>query len=76
MGRPGRQSVAGCWAGDAADVLRQLIDDVSSQSSGRSAAEEARVVGLRREHGYFDAPSYNADDAPLLPQRVIGELTS
>jgi acetolactate synthase I/II/III large subunit len=60
--------------GDAAGVLRQLIDDVSSQSSGRRAAGDARVAGLRREHGYFDAPSYNADDAPLLPQGVIGEL--
>ena len=54
--------------GDAAGVLRQLIDDVSSQSSGRRTAGEARVAGLRREHGYFDAPEYAADDAPLLPQ--------
>ena len=60
--------------GDAASVLRQLIDDVSFQSSGRRTAGEARVAGLRREHGYFDASSYYADDAPLLPQRVIGEL--
>jgi acetolactate synthase-1/2/3 large subunit len=60
--------------GDAAGVLRQLIDDVSSQSSGRLTAGEARVAALRREHGHFDAPSYHADDAPLLPQRVIGEL--
>ena len=60
--------------GDAAGVLRQLIDDVSSQSSGRRTAGEARVAALRREHGHFDAPSYYADDAPLLPQRVIGEL--
>ena len=60
--------------GDAAGVLRQLIDDVSSQSSGRRTAGEARVAGLRREHGHFDAPSYYADDAPLLPQRIIGEL--
>jgi acetolactate synthase-1/2/3 large subunit len=60
--------------GDAAGVLRQLIDDVSSQSSGRRAAGEARVDALRRKHGYFDAPEYAADDAPLLPQRVIGEL--
>jgi acetolactate synthase I/II/III large subunit len=60
--------------GDAAGVLRQLIDEVNSQSSGRRAAGEAVVAGLRREHGYFDAPSYNADDAPLLPQRVICEL--
>jgi acetolactate synthase-1/2/3 large subunit len=60
--------------GDAAGVLRQLIDEVSSQSSGRRAAGESRVAALRRKHGYFDAPSYNADDAPLLPQRVIGEL--
>ena len=60
--------------GDAAGVLRQLIDDVSPQSSGRRIAGEARVAALCREHGYFDAPSYYADDAPLLPQRVIGEL--
>jgi acetolactate synthase I/II/III large subunit len=60
--------------GDAAGVLRQLIDDVGSQSSGRRDAGKARVAALRREHGYFDAPEYAADDAPLLPQRVIGEL--
>ena len=28
----------------------------------------------RAENGYFNAPEYHADDAPLLPQRVIGEL--
>ena len=25
-------------------------------------------------HGYFDAPAYKSDAAPLLPQRVIGEM--
>jgi acetolactate synthase-1/2/3 large subunit len=60
--------------GDAAGVLRQLTDDVRAKSSDRRAAGEARVSELRHRHGYFDAPEYAADDAPLLPQRVIGEL--
>ena len=60
--------------GDAAGVLRQLIEAVAAGASGRRAAGEAHVAALRRRHGYFDAPAYTADDAPLLPQRVIGEL--
>ena len=60
--------------GDAAGVTRQLIDDVRSKISGHRAVGEARVADLRRRHGYFDAPEYMADDSPLLPQRVIGEL--
>ncbi|MFL5254913.1 MAG: thiamine pyrophosphate-binding protein [Rhodopila sp.] len=58
---------------DAATVLGQMHDAVGAPS-GRRAEAEARVADLRRTHGYFDAPAYTADDAPLLPQRVIGDL--
>jgi acetolactate synthase I/II/III large subunit len=60
--------------GDAAIVLTQMLETLASKSSGRRAAGESRVAHLRRAHGYFDARAYTADDAPLLPQRVIGEL--
>jgi Thiamine pyrophosphate enzyme, central domain len=60
--------------GDAAIVLTQMPETVASKSSGRRAAGESRVADLRRAHGYFNARAYTADDAPLLPQRVIGEL--
>jgi acetolactate synthase I/II/III large subunit len=60
--------------GDAAIVLTQMLETVASKSSGRRAAGESRVADLRRAHGYFNARTYTADDAPLLPQRVIGEL--
>jgi acetolactate synthase I/II/III large subunit len=60
--------------GDAAIVLTQMLETVASKSSGRRAAGESRVADLRRAHGYFNARAYTADDAPLLPQRVIGEL--
>jgi acetolactate synthase I/II/III large subunit len=60
--------------GDASIVLQQMLDAVGSKSSGRRAAAEARVTDLRQSHGYFDAPAYRSDNAPLLPQRVIGEL--
>jgi acetolactate synthase-1/2/3 large subunit len=59
--------------GDAAVVLRQM-GGTAGRSPDRRAVGEARVAELRRTHGYFDAPAYNSDDAPLLPQRVIGEL--
>jgi acetolactate synthase-1/2/3 large subunit len=32
------------------------------------------VASVRQAHGYFDAPAYTSDEAPLLPQRVIGEI--
>jgi acetolactate synthase I/II/III large subunit len=60
--------------GDAAGVLRQMVAAAGPGSSGRRAEAEAWVAGLRRANGYFDAPTYHSDDAPLLPQRVIGEL--
>ena len=40
------------------------------------AARPARrgSPAAREQHGYFNAPAYFADDTPILPQRVIGEL--
>jgi acetolactate synthase I/II/III large subunit len=60
--------------GDAAIVLRQLIDGVGTRGAGRRAEAEHRVAAWRKQHGYFDAPEYHADEQPILPQRVIGEL--
>ena len=42
--------------------------------AGRREAGEARVAGGREQKGYFNSPAYFADDQPILPQRVIGEL--
>src|SRR3954453_17680480 len=58
--------------GDAATVLGQMVEAIGGRSSGPRTAGEARVGDLRQAHGHFDAPAYTADDAPLLPQRVIG----
>ena len=60
--------------GDAAIVLAQLVAAVGARGGGRRAAAEQRVAVRRAEHGYFDAPEYHADEQPILPQRVIGEL--
>jgi acetolactate synthase-1/2/3 large subunit len=59
--------------GDAAQVLRQLRDAIGDDAARRKAGE-ARIATWRREKGYFDQPGYLADDAPILPQRAIGEL--
>ena len=60
--------------GDAAVVLRQLVAAVGARGAGRRAEAERRVAAWRAEKGYFDAPEYHADEQPMLPQRVIGEL--
>jgi acetolactate synthase-1/2/3 large subunit len=60
--------------GDAAVVMRQLREALGGGSPGRQAEAKERVALLRRSHGYFDAPAYTSDAAPLLPQRVIGEM--
>jgi acetolactate synthase-1/2/3 large subunit len=58
--------------GDAGGVLDQLRDAIGSSPHRDRGAR--RVALLRTEHGYFDSPEYRADDRPILPQRVIGEL--
>jgi acetolactate synthase-1/2/3 large subunit len=60
--------------GDAAVVLRQVIAAVEGKAAGRRADAEARVASTRKAHGYFDDPKFLSDEAPLLPQRVIGEI--
>jgi len=60
--------------GDAARALEQLHDAVRGRAAGRRAEAEGRVAGHRERHGYFNDRTYQADNAPLYPQRVIGEL--
>ena len=60
--------------GDAAVVLGQLIEAVGSSTTGRRQQAERRVAAHRERHGYFNDRAYFADDVPILPQRVIGEL--
>jgi len=60
--------------GDAAAVLVQLIEAVGSSGSARRQHAERRVAAHRERHGYFNDRAYFADDVPILPQRVIGEL--
>jgi acetolactate synthase-1/2/3 large subunit len=60
--------------GDAAIVLDQLIAEVRSRSGDRRQQAERRVSAHRERLGYFNDRAYFADDQPILPQRVIGEL--
>jgi acetolactate synthase-1/2/3 large subunit len=60
--------------GDAAMVLGQLIEAVGSPGTARRQQAEQRVAAHRDRHGYFNDRAYFADDVPILPQRVIGEL--
>ncbi|MGE4049217.1 MAG: thiamine pyrophosphate-binding protein, partial [Acetobacteraceae bacterium] len=60
--------------GDAARVLDQLLAVAQPNAAGRRTQAEQRVAAHRQAHGYFNAPEYRSDAAPILPQRVIGEL--
>jgi acetolactate synthase-1/2/3 large subunit len=60
--------------GDAAQILGQLVEEVRPRADGRREAAQRRVAQHRERQGYFNAPEYQADDKPILPQRVIGEL--
>ena len=60
--------------GDAAVVSGQLLGHVRAQGVDRRAAGEQRVAAYRAANGYFNAPAYMSEEAPLLPQRVIGEM--
>ncbi|MCW8084223.1 thiamine pyrophosphate-binding protein [Sabulicella glaciei] len=57
--------------GDAGAVLRQLRAAMPERDR---AAGEARVAAHRAEHGHFDGPGYEAADAPVHPQRIVGAL--
>jgi acetolactate synthase-1/2/3 large subunit len=60
--------------GDAAILLDQLIDEVRSRSGDRRQQAERHVAAHRERLGYFNDRAYFADDQPILPQRIIGEL--
>jgi acetolactate synthase I/II/III large subunit len=60
--------------GDAGVVLGQLARVAEGRGRERRADAERRVAGHRRRHGYFNGRGYFADDVPILPQRLIGEL--
>jgi acetolactate synthase I/II/III large subunit len=60
--------------GDAAEVLGRLAAALGPRAAGRLEAARRRVAHHREIYGFFNDPAYSADDRPILPQRVIGEL--
>ena len=60
--------------GDAAIVLDQLIDEIGSSGGNRRQKAQQRVAAHREKLGYFNDRAFFADERPILPQRVIGEL--
>jgi acetolactate synthase-1/2/3 large subunit len=59
--------------GDAGATLDQLAQAMGADA-GRTERGQARVEKIRQAEGYFDTPEYLSDKAPIMPQRVIGEL--
>lgn len=57
-------------AGKTLDALREAL----GADEARAKAGVARVAEVRKANGYFDTAAYASDSAPILPQRVIGEL--
>src|SRR5258707_328234 len=60
--------------GDAPVIVGGLGEAVRRRPEGRRAAAIGGVARHREAHGFFNTPAYTADDKPILPQRVIGEL--
>jgi len=58
---------------DAGVALGQLGTALGADTS-RGERAAGRVAATRKANGYFDTPAYASDAAPILPQRVIGEL--
>ncbi|WP_342641748.1 thiamine pyrophosphate-binding protein [Rhodoligotrophos ferricapiens] len=58
--------------GDAAIILSQLAE--AAAETAITGDGLSRVEEYRARHGYFDAPDYQSDASPLLPQRIIAEL--
>ena len=72
-------------AGKALDALAETLKETLEKTlektlketpdgQDRPAAATRRVAELRQTHGYFDAPDYNSQEVPILPQRVIAAL--
>lgn len=63
--------------GDAKTALAQLSEALVANEtvSPQTVSErKARLQSARRQHGFFDAPEFRSQAAPILPQRVIAEL--
>ena len=61
--------------GDAAVILGQLGADARHNTPATRRHEaERRVASHRERRGYFNNRAYFADEVPILPQRLIGEL--
>jgi acetolactate synthase-1/2/3 large subunit len=68
--------------GDARTVLGQVRDAVFDAGGGESGEDQASVraariaalAALKHELGYFDEVEGDAEDSPLLPQRIIRGL--
>jgi acetolactate synthase-1/2/3 large subunit len=63
-------------AGDAKAALSRLVEDLSAGGGDRREARMAAFEAALAEHGRFDAPELTSSGSPILPQRVIGELSA
>ncbi|HLZ83196.1 MAG TPA: thiamine pyrophosphate-binding protein [Caulobacteraceae bacterium] len=59
--------------GDAGTTLDQLREAVGADAACFESGKD-RVETIRKAEAYFDTPEYLSDKAPIMPQRVIGEL--
>jgi acetolactate synthase-1/2/3 large subunit len=63
--------------GDVRAVLSQIAEAVralGSPSEETRASRKARIADARRRHGFFNAPEFDSDELPMLPQRIIAEI--
>jgi acetolactate synthase-1/2/3 large subunit len=66
-------------AGDAALVLSQITESLrasGSESQETLTSKKTRVAEARRNHGFFNDPEYASNEAPILPQRIIAEISN
>jgi len=62
--------------GDARVMLSHLAEEISARMSpDRRAQRLAALDAAVGEHGRFDQPELSSDAVPVLPQRVIGDLS-
>jgi acetolactate synthase-1/2/3 large subunit len=63
--------------GNAANVLSRLNDGIRDSAALEASvlkSRKDRVQAARKAHGFFDAPEFDSDSTPILPQRVIKEI--
>ena len=62
--------------GDADDVLSALADRVASTVNDKARSTRAvQLAEARERYGHFNAPELTSDAVPILPQRVIRDLS-